>query len=253
MTETATIRIGTLNLRNTDRWWSRSGLLVDQMVELRPDIIGLQEVRPLSRQANWLVNEVNKAISPPYYRIFQQRKTGCLMRFWEAIAVMTRLPVEERNGLDLRGGNRVAQRVRVRLPGGGLMDFYNTHLHHSKAAGDLRLRQAQRILNWMESRQGVAQALVGDFNADPGEPPLELISRHLRSAYLMRHGAEIVTSPAPLSLLWGKEERVIDFVFVNELVEVREAWRTFEATDPDNPRISASDHYGIATDVAIKA
>ncbi|MEX2238872.1 MAG: endonuclease/exonuclease/phosphatase family protein [Dehalococcoidia bacterium] len=253
MAATETIRVGTLNLRNTDRWWPRSELLAAQMLALRPDAIGLQEIKPLARQADWLVEQVNKGLDPPHYRLLEEPKTGFLMRFWEAIGTMTRLPVVERSRLDLHGGHRVAQRVRLGLPNGAILDFYNTHLHHSAGAGDLRTAQAQRIFEFMDRWPGVPQVLVGDFNADPGEPAIQLLSEKLHSAYLMRHGSEISTSPAPLSSLWGKEERVIDFVFVNDLVEVHDAWRTFDAPDPKNPRLSASDHYGIAAEISVKA
>jgi hypothetical protein len=48
----------------------------------------------------------------------------------QAIAVLTRLPVLEHEGLDYLSMDRVAQRLLLDLGEGVRLDFYNTHLHH---------------------------------------------------------------------------------------------------------------------------
>jgi len=253
----AAIRVATLNLRNTsDRWKKRAPLLLDQLAELRPDVIALQEVRVPADQARWIVDRVNARLDDGGgpYAFFQTNKAGLQGKF-EGIAIMSRLPFEEQEWLDLHGGGRVAQRARLRLPGGGPLDVYNTHLHHERDAGELRLAQAQRILDWMAEHPEAPRVLAGDFNALRGEPPIALISNGLRSAYAAVHGREPErTVPTPLSAEWGTADpHVIDYIFVGDGIEVGNAWLTFDRIDPADPRLCASDHYGLAADISIVA
>ncbi len=254
-TQGATVRVGTLNLRNTsDRWKERAPLLIEQLVALRPDVIGLQEVRVPAKQARWIVDQVNDRIEDdePTYRFYQTDKTGLAGRL-EGIAVMSRLPILEKDWLDLGGGSRVAQRVRVALPSGVAFDFYNTHLHHSRDADELRLEQAACILGWLDEHASGPQVVVGDFNAQPSAPPVQFMTERLRSAHAAVHGREPDrTAPTPLSDQWGEPGHVIDYIFVNELIDVRESWVTFDKVAAADERICASDHYGLAADIAVR-
>lgn len=253
--EAARITVATLNLRNiSDRWPRRAGLLIDQFLELEPDVIGLQEIRRPARQATWLQRRVNARLEsarPPYH-VFTRYKIGFL-RLWEGIAIMSRLPVLESDWLDLRGGRRVAQRVRVALPGGGVLDFYNTHLHHPTGEVALRVNQARHLMEWMAERPDVPQVLTGDFNAEPDSLTVRLILERLRSAYYSFHGAEPAgTVPTPLSRSYGAPPKVIDFIFVNDRIDVHEAWVTFDRPHPDDPRLYASDHFGLAATISVR-
>lgn len=249
-----TIRVATLNLRNTsDRWKERAPLLIEQLVDLRPDVIGLQEVRVPADQARWIVERANERVREgDAYAFFQANKTG-LAGMVEGIAVMTCLPMDGQEWLDLQGGSRVAQRVRLELPSGDGVWFYNTHLHHERDAGAMREEQARLIVEWMAAHEQTARVLVGDLNARPDDPPVRLIAERLRSAYAAVHGREPdATAPTPLSEHWGTRSHVIDYIFVSDEVEVRDARLTFDRTDPADPRLSASDHYGLAADVSVR-
>ena len=255
MSAVQTIRVGTLNLRNTaDRWPERYPLLVEQLSELSPDIIGFQELRRPSLQGRRIARGANAGVSEraAAYRLYRQWKTG-LRRFWEGLAILTELPVLAHERLDLGGGNRIAQRLRVRLDG-GVLDFYNTHLHHAPDDHDLRLRQAEHMLTWMGARGDAPQVLVGDFNALPDDLAIQRLLGHggLRSAFIAVHGAEpAATVPTPLSRYRDDEEKVIDYIFVNELVAVHDAWITFDRAHDTDERLSASDHFGLAATISL--
>lgn len=248
------ISVGTLNLRhNQDRWEERAPLLVEQLVALELDAIGLQEVHVPSDQAAWIVARVNSRISRggQPYSLYQTNKTG-LQRWREGIAIMTRLPIIEKDWLDLRGGSRVAQCVRLGLPFDETLDFSNTHLHHERDADELRKQQALRLRDWVTERTGVAQVLVGDLNAQPPDEPVRLIAERLRSAYPAVHGREPDrTAPTPLGEGWDRVAgHVIDYIFVNDAVEVHEARLAFDQADAADPRLYASDHYGLVAKVS---
>jgi len=243
------VHVATLNLRNTaDRWRERRRLLVDQLVDLAPDVLGVQELRMFPDQATWIVREVTGATDGRLrYRAYRRPKTGTA-GLWEGVGVLARIPVVATAWLDLGAQGRVAQRVTVRPPEGGTLDVYNTHLGLGGEAS--RSAQARRILEWMEVRPPVPAVLVGDLNARPGSPTIELLSSRLRSAHLVVHGCEPVrTVPTPLRLRPVGEGSVLDYVFVNDLLDVGDARVAFAEAGPDDPGLAASDHFGLSVTV----
>ena len=242
------MRIATLNLRNTaDRWPARRRLLVRQLVALAPEVIAVQELRMVPDQARWITAEVARASAGRLrYRSYRRPKTG-VAGPWEGIGVLSRLPVVSTAWLDLRADRRVAQRVTVRS-GARDLDVYNAHL--GLGGEVLRSGQAQRLLDWMDGRRPAPAVLMGDLNARPGSPTIDLLSGRLRSAHLTIHGCEpSFTVPTPLRAGAAGAGSVLDYVFVNDLVEVTGAGLAFD--EVDGP-LCASDHYGLVADLRLR-
>lgn len=248
------IVVATLNVRNrADRWRDRGPLLTDQLADLRPDVIGLQEIRRPLGQGEWIRREVNRRLPPgaTRYKMVYSWKTG-LRRFWEGLAVMTHLPILDEDQLDLAGGSRVAQRVRVGLPKGGQLAFYNTHLHHLPEDDALRRAQARRVVAWMDDDSAARRVLVGDFNSEPDSSVVRFVSEHFSSAYRVANGAEPeLTSPTPLNRTDASRLATIDYIFVDQRLTVHAAWLTFTRADERDDRLYASDHYGIASRISV--
>ena len=249
----AVVRIATLNVRNTaDGWRRRRELLMRQLLELEPDVIGLQELRSIPDQAAWIGRQAERRTGgQAAYQRYRTYKTG-LWGFWEGIGVMSRLPVVERASLGLGGQYRVAQRVRVRLPDGGELEVYNAHLASKDES--VRTAQAGRILEWMErSTPSVPQVLLGDLNARPGSPTINLLADRLRSAHVKVHGSEPAkTVPTPLRRGASGPGSVLDFVLVSEDLEVHDARVAFDQVDPADEHLVASDHYGLVASVSVR-
>jgi len=245
--------VGTLNIRNrSDRWPERAPLLVEQLTALQPDIIGLQEIRRPRGQGRWLLREVNRKLRDdgPRYTMASAWKSGP-RRVWEGLAVMTRLPVVDTARLDLGGGSRVAQRVRVELPGGQRLAFYNTHLHHAAEDDVLRRQQTERILAWIDTTPDEPIVLVGDFNSEPETDVVHLLTERFQSAYRVANGAEPdLTAPTPLNMTEASRLATIDYIFVDPRLTVEAAWLTFTQPDPNDRRLYPSDHYGVAARIA---
>jgi len=262
------LRVAVLNLRHdADRWPERLPLIVEELARERPHLVGLQEVFVPIDQAAVLTECLNRACAGlasaeaaegaqcDRYTFRLQSKT------WpeglkEGIAVLSRLPVEEHDWLDLRGGARVAQRVRVRLPGGRALDFYNTHLHHELLADALRREQAMRLLDWMKVCSPDMRAiLVGDLNARPESGAVRLLKSSLVSAYEVANGREPeYTFPTPLvkqTLPW---RATLDYILLPPAsgARVLRAWRAFERPAAHDPTLYASDHYGLMADVELE-
>lgn len=244
--------VATLNVRNTtSRWSERRDLLVAQLAELRPDVIGLQELRRWPSQASWIVGRLNQsaAVGGRYRHVFTG-KSG-LWGLWEGLAILTRLPILEAGSLDLGGDHRVAGWVRVLLPDGATLRVHNAHL----ASRDQSLRDAQArvLLDGMCGLGDGAEVLVGDLNAGPGSPPLRRLGARLRSAHLAVHGTEpLRTWPTPL-VGAASTGVVIDYVLVDENVDVGAAWVAFDQAAAHDHALFASDHFGVAAMVRVAA
>ncbi|CAN5163093.1 hypothetical protein BH24ACT1_BH24ACT1_10280 [soil metagenome] len=246
------VRIGTLNIRNTsDRWRERRGLLVAQLSELRPDVICLQELRRWPSQTRWITRHLNESLwAEPAYLYHSTGKTG-LWGLWEGIAVLTRLPILERGSLDLQGEHRVANWVGVRLPDGTILDIYNAHLASRDEA--LRDRQARLVIDHMAARGEIPKLVVGDLNAGPTSSTLRLLGERFRSAYALVHGEEpSKTWPTPLRPGGGRGS-VIDYVLVDDHVEVVGAELTFDRASSTDSTLVASDHFGIVATVTVRS
>lgn len=236
--------VGTLNVRHTaDRWAARAPLLLEQLEELDPDIIGLQEVRRLPGQARWIATAVARrgGLQQQAWEVRTAYKTG-VKRLWEGIAVLSRLPIIGHARLRLGADSRVAQRVTVGLPHGPALDVYNVHL--ADGGEDVRTAQAGRLLAWMDERPDVPTVLVGDLNSRPGSAPVRALTTRLRSAYALVHGSE-----PPRTVPRGP---VLDYILVDDRIVVADAWVTFDRPDSGDPQLLPSDHFGLAASVSVR-
>jgi endonuclease/exonuclease/phosphatase family metal-dependent hydrolase len=249
------VTIATLNLFNrVGRWGERAPLVVGQMVEVAPDVIGLQEVDLLIDQGHWLADRLNLWLGPPYYTAYHQNKSGREAAV-QAIAFLTRLPVLEHEGLDYLSMDRVAQRLLLDLGGGVRLDLYNTHLHHPATveAERTRRQEAAHLLRWMSRHRTLPQVVVGDFNALPGGRAVALMKRRFLSAHETAHGREpAYTWPSPLLAEPPEAPGTLDYVFVSRRgIRVMEARVAFNRPHADDPALYPSDHFGLLARLAI--
>ena len=249
----STITVATLNLFNRiARYDERQPLIISQFVALHPDAIGLQEVNLTADEGMTICRLVNERLGgEPEYSIYHMGHQGRAAQS-QAIAVMTRLPVEAHEGLDYLLQDNVAQRLRLRLEDGATVDFYNTHLYWPPPAADIRLTQAKRLLEWVDARRGAsATVIVGDFNAYEGEPAVGLLKGRFASAHEAAHGREPEkTWPTPVNTFDRSPPGCIDYVFVGG-ARVLEAGLAFDEPDAADPTLFPSDHLGVAAKLDI--
>lgn len=241
-------------------------MLMRQLVELRPDIIGLQEIDLRIDQGNWLCRRFNDLLGYRWgddltyepgsgdrqYRMYHMANPRDRVAI-EALGIMTHLQVSMHEGLDYLFRNRVAHRVRVEMEGASL-DFYNTHFHHEQdqQGNEVRWQQAERLVRWMGSHGwDVPKVLVGDFNSPPGSRPVRIIKELLASAHETAHGKEPeMTLPTPLypAEAWPADWPrfvTVDYVFVSPALRLAEVGVVFDKPDESDPTLYPSDHFGL--------
>jgi len=256
------ITVATLNLfiNPEGRWPQRAPLVVRQFLQINPDVVGFQEVDHTIDQANWLVTWVNAELGRKDYVAYHMFNPRGVSGF-ESLAIVTRLPVVEHDGLDYRAMDNIAHRVRLRLDDEIFLDFYNTHLYWvpSREGSAIRRQQAERLLQWVAMHGGAShQVIVGDFNAIPTGQTTALMKRTFRSAYEVAQGRDPDrTWPSPListvnvmrafgvPSLPPDYSGTLDYIFVSHRVEVLEARVVFDRPDTVDETLYPSDHFGL--------
>ncbi len=263
----AEIKVVTINiLSDLSRWEARRELLADQLAALAPDVIAVQEVKLPENTAAWLAGRLG------YPHIHLSRKTSIESQR-EAIALLSRLPIEAQDTLDLRYQHRVAQYIRVSV-GGQPVVVANGHFFWQPGNSEPRLRQVERVLAWLHGLPGQPPFVVcGDFNSTPDTTAIQRMYRDLDSAFQAVHGREPdYTCPTPLqrspwaitktllgfffllrprylSMSW---KGTLDYIFVDRRFKVSEARVGLNLPAADNPRLYPSDHFGLYARIGLR-
>ena len=268
----AAFRVVTINiLIDLSRWQQRRALLAKQLAALQPDLVALQEVNIPEENASWLAEQLTQLIPGARYAVSLCPKTGPESRV-EAIAVLSRLPVEKEDWLDLGSQNRVAQLVRFQS-GGNSVGLVNCHLFWQPGESGERTRQVQRIQQWLEDRPSQMPLLIcGDFNATPETRAIAELQAHYNSAYALAHGQEPeYTCPTPLPRSWKAGLRTLlgfflylrpghlnpnwrgtlDYIFLNPRLRVLDCQVVLNQPAQQDPRLYPSDHFGLSATLEI--
>ncbi|MFT3887200.1 MAG: endonuclease/exonuclease/phosphatase family protein [Arachnia sp.] len=156
----------------------RMALLSDAIERLRPDVIALQEVRPLAGTRARMQLELIPALAD--YHL-----TTCMSLAWddgaEGLAVATRVRPDETCAYRLPGAghefepDRAAQYVRIAW-GDGSLGVLNTHLAYHPTSEALRVSQASFVGavagELAEARPDDGLVVCGDLNARPASEPV---------------------------------------------------------------------------------
>jgi endonuclease/exonuclease/phosphatase family metal-dependent hydrolase len=245
------VRLATLNILNlADRWEERLPLLLADTAALRPDLLGLQEVVYPMQQ-----DRILAAGTPDEHAVV--RGWAGRPEYGNSLLVRRPLtPAGPAERLDL-GLQRSAHRIVVPLRDGAALLVVVTHLHHRVADAAARDDQVAALVAWLDAApRTTAQAVLGDFNADPREAAYgRMVAAGFRSAYAEVHAAEpAVTWPsgleAPAADADG-EPSCLDYVWLRGAARVDQAWLWADRPAADDPTLYPSDHFGVAATVTI--
>jgi len=260
------LKIVTINiLTDLSRWAQRRPLLLQGLAALSPDLIALQEVQLPQNPAHWLAEQLG------YPHFLLSPKLG-YSASREALAVISRYPLEEASVLDLGGQDRIAQRVGLTL-GEHKIYLANSHLYWQPGESAARLRQVERLQNWLHGFSGNPPGIVcGDFNGTPETLAIQHMRQRFLSAYASIHGKEPdFTCPTPLPRSTWSVTRTflgffllirpqhiklnwrgtLDYIFVNPRLKVTQCQVVLDQPSDGNPRIYPSDHFGLYAEIEI--
>ena len=243
-------RVATLNLeQDHKRWLDRRELIVDQLAQLRPDVLAINEVCIPLQTGKFLQQATSQRLGVDYNLIQQSKANGV-----DGEGLITKFLVKEAANFDYRARDSVAQVVRLEVDG-NLVDVYVTHLYQSRGEDSLRLYQVQQLLDWIRSRDDVAARIVcGDFNATLDMPSAKLMSGTFQPTQ---------TQPTAFSPLrevdgsvshpyWEHFDRCIDYIWVTGPLQVIDSGLCFNMPSKTDATLWPSDHIGVWADLEIE-
>ena len=230
--------------------------IIDKLIEIDPDIIGLQEINEsingggVDNQAKVIADSLSSYFGIPYYYYNQQTHLSWNNQFREFIGIITKHPVEETGFFQLVAGvfprKVVWNKINTPL---GTVNFFNTHLSFN--SGSVRTIQVQQIISYIESIEpnhpAVASILTGDFNDEAGAPSIQQLINtgtdtfYVRTYVYVNPGSPGNTFPsnAPTSK--------IDYVFLKNITSIAPFKSSVVMNQPYSGNNYCSDHLGVLT------
>ena len=243
-------RIATLNMeQNHKRWELRRELIIQQLAELRPNLLALNEICVPLQTGRWLQHEVRKLYDLKYSLVQQTKTNGSSLA--DAEGILTSFPLTETANLDYRAWDAVALVTRLEIED-RQVDVYVTHLHRSVGADSIRLYQVQQLLEWINERDDVEhQVVCGDFNATLDMPSAQLMTSRFEPAQTEP------TAFTPLAEVngelshpsWERMDRCIDYIWASRNLKVLTSGLCFNRPSPEDASLWPSDHVGVWADI----
>ena len=235
-------------------WGERRVLLARLISELRPSVVGLQEVHAAAAAGDAGQAGELAALAGGYRAWFAPGRIAA-SGACEGVALLCREDVEvldhsvealtlDRNDPFEGDSQRVVLRAAVRR-GAAIIDLLVTHLSLSRSA---RLRTVRELLACAareRRRSGsVGAVLMGDFNALPGEEAIGFLQGDAADAGWLDAWKHL--HPRASGGTWpaGFPIRRIDYVFA----QPKDRWTVVRC---DRMPFSGSDHLGIAAQLRI--
>ena len=255
------LRVATLNLLyypQGDRWRERRPLVEDELRAFEPDVIGFQEVNRSIDQDHGLAESAGPALGYVVHRASETIRSR-YPRHWDGVVLLTRESAGQVVFHEVRRLThlRIVQALGIRRPDGARITVANTHLHHpgDDAGRRARLRQASAILEFLaDVPEADVVVLLGDLNAIPDEPALEVFfGAGFRSA--TREAGRGDPDTFPSGLVAPTVDRgpgaCIDYVLVRGAAVVEGAQIAFDRPAPGDAGLFPSDHRGIVVDLGL--
>ncbi len=252
-----TLRVLSFNIYGApdSNWPVRRSMILDNLVELQPDIIALQEVveTPGTGGADNRARILSDSLyfmTGTHYEYRWQRTHFSWNQFDEGIAVLSRYPILDSGFIELPPGlfSRKALWCRVLTPA-GIVNFFDTHLSFGNQEA-VRLAQVRSLKQYVAGIVSDSTAVLtfvsGDFNTGPVSPPIELMvntdslgMRYLDTWREANPGQNGYTIPSD-----NPSDR-IDYVFLldNHRGRIHDLRLVFDQSNTEN--IYPSDHIGV--------
>lgn len=274
-----TIRVMTWNL-----WWrfgdwpARRGAILRTLEEIRPDVLGLQEVWADGDEnmAGWLAEKLGMdwtwSRSPVQDR--WHGRNGGDTTVDVGVAVLSRRPVLETAERRLPAGDapddgKTALHALIDVPGGPL-PFFTTHLNSGSAESAVRCAQVRELAAFVAERAAgpYPPVVTGDFNAEPDFDEVRLICGYKTApaaAGLVLLDSWRFADPGRPQGTWdiaheyavtfGRGPSRIDYILVGKPApggggRIRHVSR---AADSPVDGVFASDHAAVVAELALEA
>jgi endonuclease/exonuclease/phosphatase family metal-dependent hydrolase len=288
----ATLRLVTINFWGTERpLEQRLALAIDQLRLLAPDVVAMQEVRPLDgRSGRTTAHVIAEALDlAVVYQPSMQWPDGAFgpgtVGGEEGLAILSRTPIAAQRALILPEARPTETRqllsAQVETIGGPIW-VHTTHLHYRLDDGVAREAQVLAVDAAIRAcgrgATDAPQLLCGDFNATPDSDEMRFLRglttlsgrrTHFQDAWLRLHDEPGRGDGPAEGITWSSDnahtrplrsldiDRRIDYVYVTSRKKDGRgtvhgcAVALRDRAGDGADAVCASDHYAICADVQI--
>jgi len=228
--------------------------IIDKLIQIDPDIIGLQEINEslsgggADNQAKVIADSLSAyfGINYNYYTSFTHLSWN--NQFREFVGIITKHNVEEEGFFQLVTGVFPRKVVwnKINTPI-GTVNFFNTHLSFNSSS--VRVQQVQQIIQYIENTENnhpaVASILTGDFNDPPNATSIQLLTNtgsdtfYVDSYNYVNPGSPGYTMPS------NAPTTRIDYVFMKSTGGLVPLESDVVMNQPYNGTNYCSDHLGV--------
>lgn len=268
MAEEMQLKIMSYNIWNyNDPWPERRRIIVENILEEDPDIIGFQEIRD-DRRFNSIGQHQAKQIADRTGLDYQFQPAMVYSRSprsVEGVCIMSRHPITStayveltRNPEDERDFHqRIVFNGTIRLPL-GKMEFFVTHFSLSP---QMRVLNAVELLQFVNSfNSSLPKFVVGDFNATPQDEPLKILTGRAKveDQPVIGNLVDLWEDTPPAKRRsstkgpYSHGDRRIDYIFMIPSPWARARVEEIAFVDPrDEKGLAGSDHAAVTTKVSL--
>ncbi len=230
--------------------------IIDKLIEIDPDIIGLQEINEslngggADNQAKVIADSLSAYFGIPYYYYNQQTHLSWNNQFREFIGIITKYPVEETGFFQLVTGvfprKVVWNKINTPL---GTVNVFNTHLSFNSAS--VRTVQVQQIISYIESIEpnhpAIASILTGDFNDPPNAASIQQLTNIGPDTFYVSTYAYVNPGSPGFTRHSNAPANKIDYVFLKSTASIAPFESAVVMNQPYSGTSYCSDHLGVLT------
>ncbi len=238
-------------------WETRMEYIIQHIIQLNPDIIGLQEINQTSggstgdNMAQTLVDSL-EAHFGENYNLYEQFTHTSWNQFDESIGIISKFPVIATNYLDLTPGvfprKVVWNYINTPL---GTVNFFNSHLSYMENHNSIRMQQVQEIMDFIVSKEntwaGQASILTGDLNCTPDSDPISLLVNEVDGSFYYSSYQYVNPSLNGYTVPAENPTRKIDYIFLKNNSEFGLDTSVVVIDEPYDGVHYPSDHRGLLT------
>ncbi len=230
--------------------------IIQNLKELNPDVIGLQEINEPVRggeddnQAKIIADSLSAYFGITYYCYYSLTHLAWDNQFREYVGIISKHPVEQEGYHQLVPGvfprKVVWNYINTPL---GMINFFNTHLSFNSRS--VRVQQVQQIREYIDQQEidflGVASLLTGDFNDTPESEPILLLTNTGTDTFYFDTYHEVNLTSSGYTSPAGSPSSRIDFIFYKNTGSLTIDTSFVVMTQPYDGIHYCSDHLGVMT------
>lgn len=231
--------------------------MIANIVELDPDIIGLQEINEsltgggLDNQAKVIADSLSSHFGIPYYYYYEFTHLAWYEEFREFVGIISKYPIEETGFFPLVPGvfPRKVVWTKINTPI-GTVNVFNTHLSAFNLS-QIRIQQVQQIISFVDSIESnhpaVASILTGDFNDTPNETSIQQLTNTGTDTFYVITYAYVNPGDPGYTVPSDQPSSKIDYVFIKNTGKIEPFESDVVMNQPYAPNKYCSDHLAVLT------